>query len=165
MKIVLASESKTKIEAVQKAFADKSIELVAVSVPSGVNEQPMGDETLTGAFNRLAAAREKVPGADLYIAIENGVFLEHRSYIDRAIVLVARGDGTPEPFYSEGVLFPAEAVKEAIKRGLDKITVGKVMAEMGIVKDHADPHKDLRAKSRSVILAETMTKAVAALAL
>lgn len=163
MKIVLASESKVKVAAVHDAFKHHGAELVTVNVPSGINEQPMNGETLTGAFNRLKAAREKVPDADLYISIENGIFEEHPEFVDRAIVAISRGDADPEVIYSEGVVFPKEAVKEAMARGLDKITVGKVMAEMGIVKDHADPHYDLRNIHRADILAKTMKQAVGAL--
>lgn len=156
MKIVLASESKVKIAAVQRAFADTTIELIAVNVPSGVSEQPMNDETLTGAYNRLAAAKAKEPGADLYIAIENGLFEEEGNFMDRPVVALSNDHARPLVTKGEGVRFPAEAVEEARQRGFDTTTVGKIMAQKGWVFDHADPHKDLIGKSRSTILAETM---------
>jgi non-canonical (house-cleaning) NTP pyrophosphatase len=160
MKVVLASESKVKIAAVQKAFSDTSIELVPISVPSHVSEQPFDDETLTGAFNRLNAAQLTVPDADMYIAIENGIFEEDGHFVDRAIVAITHNGNEPSITYSEGVRFPAEAVAEAKQKGFDKTTVGKVMATKGWVQDHADPHKDLIGKSRAVILAETMKAAL-----
>lgn len=156
MKIVLASESAVKIAAVQKAFADTSIELITLSVSSGVSEQPMNDETLTGAFARLSAARAQEPNADLYISIENGIFEEDGNFIDHPIVAISNGNTKPLVTKGEGVRFPAEAVEEARQRGFDTTTVGKIMAQKGWVADHADPHKDLIGKSRSTILAETM---------
>lgn len=160
MKIVLASESKIKIAAVQQAFADTTIELVPISVPSDVPEQPFNEETLTGAFNRLNAAKTLVPDADMYIAIENGIFEEDGHYVDRAIVAIARNGNAPTITYSEGARFPDEAVVQAKQIGFDTTTVGKVMASKGWVQDHADPHKDLIGKSRAIILAETMKAAL-----
>lgn len=165
MRIVLASTSKTKIEAVQTAFAERSIQLLTVNAASGINAQPINDETLTGAFNRLNEARKAEPGANLYISIENGIFKEFGDYVDRAIIAMSLSEELPHVTKSEGVIFPKHAVLEARKRGFEHTTVGKVMADMGIVKDHADPHKDLHGKSRATILAETLTKAVAELKL
>lgn len=163
MRVVLASKSETKIEAVLEAFGDASIIFEPIAVPSDVNAQPMDDETLKGAFNRFAAAMEEMPGADLYISIENGIFLEHRNYIDRAAIVMGGPFIKRQHFYSEGVLIPKDAVNEAIKRGLDKTTVGEVLFEQGRVKNAWNPHLDLRAKSRTIILTETLKKALVTL--
>ena len=160
MKIVLASPSAVKLEACRAAFGDDA-EIVTVKAPSGVNEQPMNGETVTGAFNRIAAAKQMAPGADLYVSIENGVFEEDGHCIDRPVVVVSRGQGDPQVTYGDGVEFPKESVDEARRRGFDKWTVGKIMEEQGIVRQHDDPHLSLSGKSRAEYLRATVRAAAA----
>jgi inosine/xanthosine triphosphatase len=164
MKIVLASTSAVKIEACKKAFSDFSdVNIVTAKVSSHVREQPLNEETLTGAFNRISAARRAVPDADLYISIESGLFEEKGTYVDRAIVIIAEKEGQKYTVRGEGVEFPGPSVEEARKRGFDQWTVGRVMQEQGIVRQHDDPHLDLSGKSRAEYINEAMRRAVAAL--
>ena len=77
-KIVVASMNPTKIRAAllgfQAMFVDTSVELVTVSVPSGVSAQPLSDaDTLLGATQRVRAARMVYPQADYWFGIEGGV--------------------------------------------------------------------------------------------
>lgn len=162
MKIVLASTSAIKLDACRRAFPDAVIE--TVKAPSGVSEQPIGDETLRGAFNRITAARLAVPDADVYVSIENGLFVENGEHIDCAVVVMAKGDETITAF-SDGVPFPADAVAETASRGFAEWTVGKVMAEMGLVRQHDDPHLDLSGKPRAAYIDDAMRGARAKLGL
>jgi non-canonical (house-cleaning) NTP pyrophosphatase len=158
MKIVLASTSAVKLAACRAAFGDAA-EIVTVKAASGVNEQPVGGETLTGAFNRISAAKAAIPGADLYVSIENGIFEEEGRYIDRPVVTVSTAKGAPQVTYGEGVEFPKDSVEEAGRRGFGIWTVGKVMQEQGLVRQHDDPHLDLSGKSRAVYLADAVKAA------
>lgn len=158
MKIVLASTSAVKLEALRAAFG-ASAEIVTLKAPSGVNEQPLNAETLTGAFNRIGAAREAVPDADLYVSIENGIFEEEGRFIDKPVVTVAKAQGAPEVTYGEGVEFPRGSVEEARRRGFDQWTVGKVMQEQGLVRQHDDPHLDLSGKSRAEYIRDAVVAA------
>lgn len=162
MKIVLASTSAVKVEACSRAFGP-SVEIVTVKAPSGVNEQPLNEETLRGAKNRLAYARREVPDADYYVSIENGVFDEGSAYVDRAVVTVENAAGEERVTYSDGVVFPDEDVEEARRRGLDKWTVGRVMEEKGHVKKHDDLHLCLSGRSRVSYLDEALSRAAASL--
>ena len=76
--IVLASTNPVKIEAVRLGFLhmfpDWELEILTVSVPSGVSDQPLSDkETLQGATNRASNARIKHPKADFWVGIEGGI--------------------------------------------------------------------------------------------
>ncbi|WP_320168205.1 inosine/xanthosine triphosphatase [Mangrovibacterium marinum] len=77
MKVVVASQNPVKVNAVLKSFRQcwpNKIEGKAISVASGVPDQPMGEEeTRQGAVNRVRAARELVPSADFYVGVEGGV--------------------------------------------------------------------------------------------
>lgn len=165
MKVVLASTSELKEQACRAVFAKVSgFELQTVKVPSGVSEQPFNEETRQGAFNRMAAACVAVPGADLYIGIENGIFEEKGRYIDRAVVVLTDMKGKDVFALSAGVEFPADCVEEAQRRGFDKVTVGQVMAEKGIVRHHDDPHADLSSHNRAYYLRQGLRRALKTLA-
>jgi inosine/xanthosine triphosphatase len=77
LKIVVASKNPVKLEAVESAFAacfKTPLELIPVSVPSGVAEQPVSDaETLQGARNRAANALNKIPDVHYAVGLEGGV--------------------------------------------------------------------------------------------
>lgn len=180
MKIVLASQSAVKIAAVRKAFAHVAgVEFEFVKVPSGINEQPIGHETLEGAFNRLQNvqiefAKAAHPDADLYITIESGLYEEDGHYVDRALVVFVTNQGMLRKLHSDGVAFDptpahADCIEAARTRGFDLWTVGKIMQERGLVDDHADPHKDLPVKgqgrSRVDYIDDTLRKVVAQLGL
>jgi len=54
-------------------FPDQVFQVEGMSAPSGVRDQPMGDdETLRGAYNRAAHIRQTRPDADYWIGIEGG---------------------------------------------------------------------------------------------
>lgn len=77
-KIIIASQNPVKIAAVksgfEKMFSQEKFEFEGVSVPSGVQDQPMGDKmTLTGAFNRAENAMAKLPHANFWVGIEGGI--------------------------------------------------------------------------------------------
>ncbi len=76
-RIIVASNNPVKIGAAlggfQRMWPDESFTAEGISVPSGVSDQPMGDEeTLLGAHNRAVGARAAVPKADYWIGIEGG---------------------------------------------------------------------------------------------
>lgn len=77
IKVLVASGNPVKIEAVRDglaAFLKEEIELLGVSVKSGVPDQPMIDaETLLGASNRVKNAQLQYPGHDFYVGVEGGV--------------------------------------------------------------------------------------------
>lgn len=164
MKIVVASQSALKVEickhVVDKFYSD--VDLVTVKAASGVAEQPFDHVTVDGAFNRLHDAKSKVLNADLYISIENGIFNEDGRYMDRAVAVVSDFYNSAEIATSEGVEFPAASVEKTKTLGIDKWTVGKVMAEDGLVAQHDDPHLTLSGKSRKIYLEEALTRALTA---
>jgi inosine/xanthosine triphosphatase len=76
--IAVGSTNPVKIGAVRaviaRAFPHASVD--GLAVPSGVRDQPIGDdETIRGAFARAVAAREAL-GAELGVGLEGGVVEE-----------------------------------------------------------------------------------------
>lgn len=76
--VVIASLNPVKVQAIQSGFQqlfpDTEFSWQAVSVPSGVSAQPVGDiETWQGAANRVTYAQDQNPEAEYWAAIEGGV--------------------------------------------------------------------------------------------
>jgi non-canonical (house-cleaning) NTP pyrophosphatase/adenine/guanine phosphoribosyltransferase-like PRPP-binding protein len=163
IKIVVASEGAIKIDAVKQAakefFLDQNsvFEVIGVNTVSDVAEQPFNEETEKGATNRLAHAERLIPSADMYIAIENGIFESGKQFFDKAVIKMKTKTGCAITESSQSVEFPAQYVEEAKTIGFDKTTVGSCMLKAGIIKDAKDPHADLGDKrSRSIILDEAI---------
>lgn len=97
MKVVVASTNPVKTEAAHEAFLalfpDEKIELEGISVPSGINEQPMTDEeTILGAVNRITEAQRERPEADYWVGIEGGCQLIGGEMAAFAWAVVKSGD-------------------------------------------------------------------------
>ena len=76
--IAVGSGSAIKLAAVRAAFPEAA-SVEGYGVPSGVADQPSGaGETQEGALNRARGAREACPGADMWIAFENGMVRAER---------------------------------------------------------------------------------------
>lgn len=76
--VIVATTNPAKIQAILAAFdqifGEGSCHIDAISVETGVPEQPFGsEETRAGARNRLTNARQVRPEADFWVAIEAGI--------------------------------------------------------------------------------------------
>ena len=76
--LVIASTNPVKVQAAlngfKRLFPAAEVNVIAIAVPSDVAHQPMSDEeTLRGALNRSANARNAQPNADYWIGIEGGI--------------------------------------------------------------------------------------------
>ncbi|MBX5464237.1 MAG: DUF84 family protein, partial [Clostridia bacterium] len=77
--VAVGSLNPSKVEAARELFARlrPGTRVEGIAVPSGVREQPLGEEeTLRGAVARARAALEAAPWADLGVGMEGGVALE-----------------------------------------------------------------------------------------
>ncbi len=78
MKVIVASTNPVKIESSKLGFVQMfpgmDFEFEGVKASSRVADQPLsGEETLLGAKNRVAHAKELSPLADFYVGLEGGV--------------------------------------------------------------------------------------------
>ncbi|HII71216.1 TPA: DUF84 family protein [Candidatus Woesearchaeota archaeon] len=158
MNIAVTSENMLKVYSVKQAYEFlKDAVVTGYKADSGVGEQPVGDDTLRGARNRIVDVCSRHPDLDRIISIENGIFREGGQWHDKAVVLLFRPyEGTEHVAYSDSVVFPDRFVERAREIGFDRITVGKVMADAGHVEDPKDPHLYISGKSRRQYLEETV---------
>jgi len=162
-KVGVTSENKLKVSAVRYAYDSWNLaaEVVGYASFSGVGEQPINEQVLLGARNRISDLRQKVSDLDRVVSIESGIFEENEGWVDKAVVvLLDTRSGKEYVAYSEGVVFPKEYVERAREIGFDKMTVGKVMADAGYVTDAKDPHKSISGKSRTQYIVETLLNLV-----
>ena len=167
MRIIVAGTSTLKYEATKKAVYQlglKDVEVEMLKIPStGFNEQPIGkNEILGGAKKRAELAREndlkhsEIP--TLYLGIENGVEEQTLScWFDYTFIfgIFPKGEKVEKTIRCH---FPTDCVvaTSKLQRGFKDNTVGKYMADIGLVKNHADPHKDLCGISRLDILIQSI---------
>ncbi len=139
-KVILASESPIKIEAVKQALGRSTM--------IGVNPQVSQDEQLVGmaeivfaTTERLTAIRNSNNEASLYISIVSGLIEGYHQFIDVGVVLMADKYGKTALAKSAGLALPLSATQRAMIRGLGKFTVGKILGEdTGNHKYDTDPH-------------------------
>lgn len=188
--IIVTSTSEIKISTVtdtlEQYFPGSDFAIEGVKVPSGVGEQPIGQETIDGALNRLARAMELGDDAiRAYISIENGLFkIAERpeglnlsttfdpsaDYEDRAVVAISLPDRLTFVHMSppeDAVPFPTEAVRVAhdAPGGFRVHTAGSALYALGRVHDKQNPHIDLTQGrlSRQTQMGHTLLDALAQL--
>lgn len=120
--IVIASKNPVKGKAIlrgfQAFFPEACFELIGVDVPSGVSEQPQGDEeTRLGAMNRIQAAREVYPQADYWTAIEGGVVDIDNQMSAFAWIVIS--DRQRTGWSRSASFFLPEKVAELVRRGVE----------------------------------------------
>lgn len=163
MKIGVTSQNKLKVDAVTKAYSSLGVpvEVIGYTASSGVGEQPVNEQTVDGARNRISDVNRRVGGLDRIVSIENGIFKEGERWLDKAVVVIYDPQTDKEYVgYSDAVVFPEEYVERARQIGFDIMTVGQVMAEAGYVSDRKDPHFSISGVSRQVYLESTVQKLV-----
>lgn len=80
MKVLIGTKNPGKIKGAKMALENyfENVEVVGISSPSGVSEQPIGEETFVGAKNRVEnlvkyALKNNI-SADMFVAVESGIF-------------------------------------------------------------------------------------------
>jgi inosine/xanthosine triphosphatase len=122
IQIIVASTNPVKLQAAlhgfQRMFPGSAFEVQGISVPSGVRDQPMTDaETLQGAFNRAANARQAAPSAQFWVGIEGGVEVmgEELAAFAWVVVLSANGCGKGRT----GTFFLPPQVAVLVRQGME----------------------------------------------
>ena len=74
-------------------FPDQIFEAEAISVSSGVSDQPMSSqETLLGAQNRAKNAREALTDADYWVGIEGGLEEQDNELVSFSWIVILSGE-------------------------------------------------------------------------
>ena len=123
MRVVVASMNPAKLRAVEDAFQQQfpqqKIEPVAISVPSGVADQPRSDdETRHGARNRVKRACEVEPDAEFWVGLEGGIAVFDEQLSAFAWMAVRGPGGDISEARSVTLPLPP-AVKQLVDEGME----------------------------------------------
>ena len=128
MKVLIGTKNPGKIEGAKRALEHyfQDVEIVGVSADSNVPDQPVNEQTLQGAKNRVknlkTYAKENSIEADLFLAIESGLVDIFGKWVIMNIAVVEDA----ENFESHGVS-PSFPVPEKLVDDIKKIGLGEVM--------------------------------------
>lgn len=153
MKILIGTKNPGKIQATKDAFEKYwgDVEVQGISVPSEVRDQPLNEEIIQGAKNRVknlkVYAQENNIEADFFVAIEGGM---HNRLSNDWIVLntavvedskgyqsvgISQGFSVPDRYIAEAQETEFGKVMDRIfaKEELGKSTGGEVFLTHGVI--------------------------------
>ena len=128
IKILIGSSNKAKIEGAKLAFAKyfSDFEIMSEDIPSNVNSQPLNDEIIQGARNRIKGLKELKKGdIDFYISSEAGLINIGKTWLNVNLSMVENKNGYESIGTSQGYMIPQSKL-ESIKEK----TLGVVMDEI-----------------------------------
>lgn len=139
MKVLVATKNPGKIEGAKQAFEKyfNNIQIEGISVSSDVGEQPINEEILQGAKNRVKNLKEYAINnnieADFYVSSEAGITDLLGEWIDINAVVIEDSKGFKSVGTSQGFPIPDKYIDEIketeLGRVMDKIFSGKELGK------------------------------------
>lgn len=127
MKILMGTKNPGKIEGAKQAFEKyfDNIEIEGIAVSSDVGDQPVNEEILQGAKNRVKNlrkyAKENNIEADYYISSEAGITNQLGEWIDFNCAVIENNEGFQSVGVSQGFQIPNKYIDEIIETELGKV--------------------------------------------
>ena len=157
IKILIGSKNKAKIEGAKLAFEKyfSDFEIISENMPSNVNDQPINEEIILGARNRIKGLKDlKMKDIDFYISSEAGLISIGKTWININMGIIEDSSGYESIGTSQGFMIPnnkVEIIKEKslgvvmdemfnahglskLKGGINLLTLGEV-SRIQLVKD------------------------------
>ena len=139
MKILMGTKNPGKIEGAKQAFEKyfDNVEIEGIAVSSGVGDQPINEEILQGAKNRVKNLKEYAVNnnteADFYISSEAGITNLLGEWIDINAAVIEDANGYQSIGISQGFPIPDKYVDEIKKTELGKV-MDKIFSEKELGK-------------------------------
>ena len=136
MKVLIATKNPGKIEGAKQAFERffENVEIEGIPVNSDVGDQPINEEILQGAKNRVRNlkiyAENNNIKADFFVSSEAGITDLLGDWIDINCVVVESKEGLQSVGTSQGFPIPDKYIDE-----IKKTELGKVMDKIFSGKD------------------------------
>lgn len=127
MKVLIGTSNLEKIEGAKQAFETyfHDVKIEGISVKSDVGEQPVNEETLEGAKNRIINlkkyAKENQLEADFYVSCEGGITNLLGEWIDIHCVVIENKEGLQSVATSQGFPIPDRYIKEVKEIGMKNV--------------------------------------------
>ncbi len=129
MRVLIGTNNKGKVEGAKQAFEKfyEDVEIIGISVSSGVGDEPVNDEIYEGARNRvnnlIKYAEENNINSDFYIGVESGITNKLGKWCIIQIAVIKDKDGYES--FGTGPAFPVP------NKYVDEI----INTDLGIVMD------------------------------
>lgn len=139
MMILMGTKNPGKIEGAKQAFEKyfENVEIEGVPVSSNVGDQPINEEILQGAKNRVKNLKEYAINnkieADFYISSEAGITNLLGEWIDINAVVIEDSKGFQSVGISQGFPIPDKYIDEIKETELGKV-MDKIFSEKGLNK-------------------------------
>lgn len=139
MKILMGTKNPGKIEGAKQAFEKyfENVEIEGISVSSEVGDQPINEDILKGAKNRVKNlkkyAKENNIEADYYIAAEAGITNLLGDWIDINTAVIENKEGVQSVGTSQGFPIPEKYIDEIKATELGKL-MDKLFSSSGLNK-------------------------------
>ena len=159
MKILIGTKNPGKIEGAKQAFEkyfDK-VEIEGIPVDSNVGDQPVNEEILQGAKNRVKNLKKYAKNnnieADFYISSEAGITNLLGEWIDINAVVVEDAKGFQSVGTSQGFPIPDKYINE-----IKETELGKVMDKIFNIKESGKGKGGISFLTRDEITRIDLTK-------
>ena len=139
MKILIGTKNPGKIEGAKQAFEKyfDNVDIEGIQVSSNVGDQPINEEILQGAKNRVKNLKEYAINnnieADFYISSEGGITNLLGEWIDINVVVIEDSKGFQSVGISQGFPIPDKYIDEIketeLGKVMDKIFNGKELGK------------------------------------
>lgn len=139
MKILIGTKNPGKIEGAKQAFEKyfDNVDIEGIQVSSNVGNQPINEEILQGAKNRVKNLKEYAINnnieADFYISSEGGITNLLGEWIDINVVVIEDSKGFQSIGTSQGFPIPDKYLDEIkqteLGKVMDKIFNGKELGK------------------------------------
>ncbi len=110
MKVLIGTQNPGKVQALENALNHfyKDFEIITINTSSGVPDEPINEQTLTGARNRVLSlekyAKENNLDANFYCAIESGMINLYGNWYIANIAVIKDKNGYESS--GTGAMFP-----------------------------------------------------------
>ena len=128
IRILIGSNNKAKIEGAKLAFEKyfSDFEIIDKDISSGVSSQPINDEILLGARNRIKGLKElNIKDIDFYISSEAGLITIGDLYVNINLAIIEDINGYESIGTSQGYMIPKNKIDSIKEKSL-----GVVMDEI-----------------------------------
>lgn len=127
MNILIGTKNKGKIEGAKKAFERyfNDVKIEGISVESEVADQPVNDEILQGARNRVKNlkkyAEENNLEADFFVAMESGITDKFGTWLNLTTVYIENKDEEGAVGFGPAYPIPARYIEEIKEKELSYV--------------------------------------------
>ncbi len=141
MKILMGTKNPGKIEGARQAFSKyfENVEIEGIAVESDVGNQPVNEQILQGAKNRVRNlkkyAQEKNLKPDFYIASEAGITNLLGEWLDFNMAVIENSDSEQSIGSSAGFPIPDKYITEIMDTELGKV-MDKLFHSTGLSKEN-----------------------------